>query len=59
MEKGKIRQPKDVVGHNAELLAYFDTMSGKAQLAILQSDVSVSTLGELKLMEEAFNRPAL
>lgn len=54
-EPGRIRQPQDVVGWNRELLAYFDTMPGKAQLAILESGISISTLGELKLLEAHYD----
>lgn len=57
MEKGSIRQPQDVVGWNRELLDYFDQMPGKVQIQLLQSKVSVSTLGELKLLEEHFRNP--
>ena len=50
------RLPQDVVGHDAALLSYWDRMPAKAQLRILESDITVSTLGELKLLEEAFGQ---
>ena len=48
------RLPQDVVGHDAELLSYLDQMPAKAQLRLLESDISVSTLGELKMLTERF-----
>ena len=48
------RLPQDVVGHDAELLSYWDQMPAKAQLRLLESDISVSTLGELKMLTERF-----
>lgn len=50
------RLPQDVVGHDAVLLSYWDQMPAKAQLRILKSDVTVSTLGELKLLAESFGQ---
>lgn len=50
------RLPQDVVGHDAVLLSYWDRMPAKAQLRILESDVTVSTLGELKLLAESFSQ---
>lgn len=44
------RQPQDVVGPDTALLAFWDTMPGKVQLRLLESDISVSTLGELQLL---------
>lgn len=44
------RQPQDVVGPDTALLAFWDTMPGKVQLRLLESDITVSTLGELKLL---------
>lgn len=49
------RLPQDVVGHDAELLSYWDQMPARAQLRLLESRVSVSTLGELKLLAERFS----
>ena len=43
------RLPQDVVGHDAALLSYWDTVPAKAQLRLLESDITVSTLGELKI----------
>lgn len=50
------RLPQDVVGHDAVLLSYWDRIPAKAQLRILESDATVSTLGELKLLAESFSR---
>lgn len=50
------RLPQDVVGHDAELLSYWDRMPAKAQLRILESGATVSTLGELKMLAEAFSQ---
>lgn len=46
------RLPQDVVGHNAALLSFWDQMSAKAQLRLLESNITVSTLGELKMLAE-------
>lgn len=46
------RLPQDVVGHDADLLSYWDTMPAKVQLRLLESNISVSTLGELKMLAE-------
>ena len=48
------RLPHDVVGHDAALLSYWDTMPAKAQLRLLESTITVSTLGELKMLAEEF-----
>ena len=48
------RLPQDVVGHDAALLSYWDTMPARAQLRLLESGISVSTLGELKMLAEEF-----
>ena len=48
------RLPQDVVGHDAVLLSYWDQIPAKAQLRLLESSISVSTLGELKLLAEQF-----
>mgnify|MGYP001144036217 CR=1 FL=1 len=46
------RLPQDVVGHDAALLSYWDTIPAKAQLRLLESTITVSTLGELKMLVE-------
>ena len=48
------RLPQDVVGHDAALLSYWDTMPARARLRLVESDISVSTLGELKMLAERF-----
>ena len=48
------RLPQDVVGHDAALLSYWDQMPAKAQLRLLESTITVSTLGELKMLAEEF-----
>ncbi len=48
------RLPQDVVGHDAALLSYWDTMPARAQLRLLESTITVSTLGELKMLAEQF-----
>lgn len=50
------RLPQDVVGHDAVLLSYWDTMPAKAQLHLLESNITVSTLGELKMLAEEFGK---
>ena len=50
------RLPQDVVGHDAALLSYWDTMSARSQLRLLESEVTVSTLGELKMLAERFSQ---
>ena len=50
------RLPQDVVGHDAALLSYWDTVPAKAQLRLLESDITVSTLGELKMLAERFSQ---
>lgn len=50
--KSYYRLPQDVVGHDPVLLSYWDRMPAKAQLRLLESSISVSTLGELKKLEE-------
>lgn len=49
------RLPQDVVGHDAGLLSYWDQIPAKAQLRLLESQVTVSTLGELKILAERFS----
>ena len=46
------RLPQDVVGHDPILLSYWDQMPARAQLRLLESTISVSTLGELKKLAE-------
>ncbi len=46
------RLPQDVVGHDPVLLSYWDQMPARAQLRLLESTISVSTLGELKKLAE-------
>ena len=42
------------MGHDPELLSYWDQMPARAQLRLLDSGITVSTLGELKLLSEHF-----
>ncbi len=51
------RLPQDVVGHDAALLSYWDTMSARSQLRLLESEITVSTLGELKMLDAHFKAP--
>ena len=55
------RLPQDVVGHDAALLSYWDTMSNvlsaRSQLRLLESEITVSTLGELKMLDAHFKAP--
>jgi len=46
------RLPQDVVGHDAALLSYWDQMPARVRLRLLESGISVSTLGELKKLAE-------
>lgn len=46
------RHPRDVVGRDPALLAYWEQMPPKAQLRLLESSITVSTLGELKKLGE-------
>ena len=50
------RLPQDVVGHDAVLLSYWDQMPARARLRLLESDITVSTLGELKMLAERFSQ---
>ena len=50
------RLPQDVVGHDAVLLSYWDRMPAKARLKLLESDITVSTLGELKMLADELGR---
>lgn len=56
MEQQYYRLPQDVVGHDAALLSYWDAMPAKAQLRLLESNMTVSTLGELKMLAESFSK---
>lgn len=46
------RTPVDVVGRDPELLAYWKEIPPVAQLRLLDSAITVSTLGELKKLAE-------
>jgi len=46
------RTPVDVVGHDPALLAYWKEIPPVAQLRLLDSAITVSTLGELKKLAE-------
>ena len=46
------RTPVDVVGRDPELLAYWKEIPPIAQLRMLDSAITVSTLGELKKLAE-------
>ena len=50
------RRPQDVVGEDPTLLEYWNTMPGQVQLQLLESPISVSTLGELKMLREDLER---
>ena len=45
--KQYFRLPQDVVGHDAQLLSYWDTLPPSVQLRLLESTISVSTLAHL------------
>ena len=46
------RHPRDVVGDDPELLACWKRIPPRAQLRLLDSTITVSTLGELKKLAE-------
>lgn len=46
------RRPQDVVGEDPTLLEYWNTMPARVQLHLLESRITVSTLGELKMLRE-------
>jgi len=46
------RTPVDVVGRDPKLLAYWKEIPPVAQLRLLDSAITVSTLGELKKLAE-------
>ena len=50
------RHPRDVVGRDPVLLDYWNTMPARARLRLLDSGITVSSLGELKLLEEQLAR---
>lgn len=49
------RRPQDVVGEDHILLEYWNTMPGKVRLRLLESGISVATLGELQLLCDQIN----
>ena len=44
------------MGHDPVLLSYWDKMPPRARLRLLESDISVSTLGELQKLGEELGR---
>ena len=46
------RRPQDVVGKDDALLNYWNTMPGKVQLRLLESSITVATLGELQMLRD-------
>ena len=50
------RHPRDVVGRDPVLLDYWNTMPARARLRLLDSGITVSSLGELQLLEEQLGR---
>ena len=50
------RHPRDVVGRDPVLLDYWNTMPARARLRLLDSGITVSSLWELKLLEEQLAR---
>ena len=50
------RRPQDVVGKDDELLNYWNTMPGSVQLQLLESGITVATLGELKMLADELSR---
>ena len=51
MEK-KLPNPRDVVGEDSTLIDYWNQLPVRAQIRLLESGISVSTLGELKKLGE-------
>lgn len=49
------RLPQDVVGHDPVLLSYWKQVPARAQLRMLESSITVSTLGELKKLAEGLS----
>ena len=50
--KQYFRHPRDVVGEDPALLSYWEKTPGKVQLRLLESTISVSTLGELQMLRD-------
>jgi len=50
-----IRNPRDVIGTDPLLVEYWNQIPPHVQLQLLESDISVSTLGELKKLSEELN----
>jgi len=48
----KTRTPRDVVGDDPALLEYWQSMHAVSRQRLLNSAISVSTLGELKKLDE-------
>ena len=46
------RNPREVIGTDPALVAYWNSMPVRAQLRLLDSSITVSTLGELKKLGE-------
>ncbi len=46
------RKPRDVIGNDSTMLAYWDKMPDEARRYLLASDIQIPTLGELELMNE-------
>ena len=44
------RHPRDVVGNDPQMLHAWNDMPGDIQLRLLESNISISTLGELKML---------
>lgn len=44
------RHPRDVVGKDPQMLRAWNDMPGDVQLRLLESNISVSTLGELQML---------
>ena len=46
------RNPREVIGTDPALVAYWNKMPVRSQLRLLDSSITVSTLGELKKLGE-------
>ena len=44
------RHPRDVVGKDPQMLRAWNDMPGDVRLRLLESNISVSTLGELQML---------
>ncbi len=44
------RHPRDVIGRDPQMLRAWNDMPGDVQLRLLESNISVSTLGELQML---------